>query len=48
LLIVEHPRRMNMPDAIVELRRSRTVTAGDSALSFYRRTQSEPEIGEAA
>ena len=48
VLIVEHARRMDVPDAIVELRRSRTVNSGDSAISFYRRTQSEPEIGEAA
>jgi 16S rRNA (guanine966-N2)-methyltransferase len=48
LLVVEHGRRTGVPDAIAELRRTRTVTAGDSALSFFRRTRSEPEVGEAA
>ena len=47
-LVVEHARRMDVPEAIADLRRTRMVTAGDSALSFYRRTRVEPEIDEAA
>jgi 16S rRNA (guanine966-N2)-methyltransferase len=48
LLVVEHARRMDVPEAIAELHRTRIVTAGDSALSFYCRALPEPEVGEAA
>jgi 16S rRNA (guanine966-N2)-methyltransferase len=48
LLVVEHARRMDVPDAVAELRRMRTVTAGDSALSFFCRARTKPEVGEAA
>ena len=48
LLVLEHARRMSVPDAVADLRRTRTVTAGDSALSFFRRTRTEPEVDEAA
>ena len=36
-LVVEHAARDAAPDAHAGLRRTRTVTAGDSALSFYER-----------
>ena len=34
-LVLEHSRRRASPEAAGSLRRSRTLTAGDSALSFY-------------
>jgi 16S rRNA (guanine(966)-N(2))-methyltransferase RsmD len=34
-LVLEHSRRRVAPDAAGTLRRTRTLTAGDSALSFY-------------
>jgi 16S rRNA (guanine966-N2)-methyltransferase len=36
-VVVEHAARHVPPDARAGLRRTRTVTAGDSALSFYER-----------
>jgi len=36
-VVVEHAARHAPPDAHAGLRRTRTVTAGDSALSFYER-----------
>ena len=36
-IVVEHAARHAPPDAHAGLRRTRTVTAGDSALSFYAR-----------
>ena len=36
-VIIEHAARHAPPDAHAGLRRTRTVTAGDSALSFYER-----------
>jgi 16S rRNA (guanine966-N2)-methyltransferase len=48
LLVLEHARRRPMPETIADMRRSRTVTAGDSALSFFRREARAPEDGEAA
>jgi 16S rRNA (guanine966-N2)-methyltransferase len=36
LLVVEHAKRMEAPAEIGHLRRAREVTAGDSALGFYR------------
>jgi 16S rRNA (guanine966-N2)-methyltransferase len=48
LLVLEHARRMNVPDTVADLRRTRIVTSGDSALSFFRRTRTEPEVNEAA
>jgi 16S rRNA (guanine966-N2)-methyltransferase len=48
LLVLEHARRVSVPDAVADLRRTRTVAAGDSALSFFRRTRTEPEVDEAA
>jgi 16S rRNA (guanine966-N2)-methyltransferase len=48
LLVVEHARRRDLPEEIVDMRRTRIVAAGDSALSFYRRTHIEPGMGEAA
>ncbi len=36
VIVVEHPRGRPCPDRIAGMRRARTVTAGDSALSFYR------------
>jgi len=36
-IVVEHAARHAPPDAHGPLRRTRTVTAGDSALSFYER-----------
>jgi 16S rRNA (guanine966-N2)-methyltransferase len=48
LLVVEHARRMDVPDAIAGLRRTRIVTAGDSALSFFQCVPAEPEDDEAA
>ena len=36
-VVVEHAARYAPPDAHAGLRRMRTVTAGDSALSFYER-----------
>jgi 16S rRNA (guanine(966)-N(2))-methyltransferase RsmD len=48
LLVAEHARRMQVPDTIGELRRTRLVTAGDSALSLFRRTLREPDMNEAA
>ena len=35
LLVLEHGRRRQPPDAVGPLHRSRDVTAGDSALAFY-------------
>lgn len=35
VLVLEHAARLPSPDAIGPLARTRTVTAGDSALSFY-------------
>jgi 16S rRNA (guanine966-N2)-methyltransferase len=48
MLVVEHARRMEMPELIADVQRTRTVIAGDSALSFYRRIRTVPEVGEAA
>jgi 16S rRNA (guanine966-N2)-methyltransferase len=48
LLVAEHARRMSVPDTIGELRRTRIVTAGDSALSLFRRALREPDMNEAA
>lgn len=48
LLVAEHARRMQVPDTIGALRRIRLVTAGDSALSLFRRALSEPDMNEAA
>jgi 16S rRNA (guanine966-N2)-methyltransferase len=48
LLVVEHARRMNVPDVIGGLRRTRLLAAGDSALSFFRGDATEPEDDEAA
>ncbi len=48
LLVVEHARRMNVPDAIGGLRRTRLLAAGESALSFFRGDGTEPEDDEAA
>jgi 16S rRNA G966 N2-methylase RsmD len=45
LLVLEHARRRAMPDTIADLRRTRTVIAGDSALSFFR---VEPPGGDEA
>ena len=36
-VVIEHAARHAPPDAHAGLRRTRTVTAGDSALSFYER-----------
>jgi len=36
-VVIEHAARHAPPDAQAGLRRTRTVTAGDSALSFYER-----------
>ena len=36
VIVVEHPRRRPCADRIEGMRRARTVTAGNSALSFYR------------
>ena len=36
-VVIEHAARHAPPDARAGLRRTRTVTAGDSALSFYER-----------
>ena len=36
-VVIEHAGRHARPDAEAGLRRTRTVTAGDSALSFYER-----------
>lgn len=36
-VVIEHAARHPPPDARAGLRRTRTVTAGDSALSFYER-----------
>ena len=36
-IVLEHAARHAPPDAHAGLRRARTVTAGDSALSFYER-----------
>lgn len=36
-IVIEHAARHAPPDAHAGLRRARTVTAGDSALSFYER-----------
>lgn len=35
-LILEHARRTSVPERVATIIRYRTVTAGDSALSFYR------------
>jgi len=48
LLVVEHARRTNVPETIADLKRTRTVTAGDSALSFFRRTGTSAEVSEPA
>ncbi len=42
LVVLEHSRRRASPDAAGSLRRVRLLTAGDSALSFYRPAASEP------
>jgi 16S rRNA (guanine966-N2)-methyltransferase len=36
ILVLEHARRRDVPERGASCRRIRTVTAGDSALSFYR------------
>jgi 16S rRNA (guanine966-N2)-methyltransferase len=41
VLVVEHARRTEMPEAIAALTRTRILRAGDSALSFFRRTAAE-------
>jgi 16S rRNA (guanine966-N2)-methyltransferase len=41
VLVVEHARRTEMPEAIAALTRTRILRAGDSALSFFRRTTAE-------
>ena len=47
-LVLEHARRLVILDASAGLRRTRTVTAGDSALSFFQREPTDPEDDEAA
>jgi 16S rRNA (guanine(966)-N(2))-methyltransferase RsmD len=42
LVVLEHSRRRPSPDAAGALARVRVLTAGDSALSFYRRAAAEP------
>jgi 16S rRNA (guanine966-N2)-methyltransferase len=41
VLVVEHARPTDMPEAIAALTRTRILRAGDSALSFFRRTAAE-------
>lgn len=38
LLVIEHARRDTAPERAGRLARTRTVTSGDSALTFYRRS----------
>ena len=40
LLALEHARRREVPSAAGDVERSRVVTSGDSALTFYRRASS--------
>jgi len=40
LVVLEHARRREAPPEAGELRRTRTVTSGDSVLSFYQRSDS--------
>ena len=42
LLVLEHARRRAAPLAAGHLTRTRLVPSGDSALSFYERTTTEP------
>ena len=42
LIIVEHSRRRSVPEQVGVAERERTVTAGDSALTFYRCRREEP------
>ncbi|HXT69819.1 MAG TPA: 16S rRNA (guanine(966)-N(2))-methyltransferase RsmD [Vicinamibacterales bacterium] len=46
-LVLEHSKRRVAPETAGPLRRSRTLTAGDSALSFYERPAGAPFIEEA-
>ena len=37
LVILEHSRRVSLPDAVGSMRRIRSLVQGDSALAFYQR-----------
>jgi 16S rRNA (guanine966-N2)-methyltransferase len=43
-LVLEHSRRRESPETAESLRRTRVLTAGDSALSFYERPALPSEI----
>lgn len=38
VLVVEHSKRVKLPETVEALRRARTIVHGDSALGFYRIT----------
>jgi len=35
-VVVEHSKRMSLPQRLAQLERARVVEQGDAALSFYR------------